>query len=180
MEYDAARNQGIIMRHASIAVFVAAALFAVGPLRAQTPATTPAPAENLAAARELVQVIKATDQFKALLPNIFQALKPAFVQGRPEAEKDYDAIVPIITAGAQRRLNDFAEMVAGIYAHNFSVDEIHALTAFYRTPTGQKLIERQPIIAHESLEAGQQFGQQLVADLKEQINDELRKREHAN
>ena len=115
-----------------------------------------------------------------MLPTIFQALKPAFVQGRPEVEKDYDAIVPIITAGAMQRLNDFADMLAGIYARNFSVDEIHDLTAFYRTPTGQKLIEQQPIIAHESLAAGQQFGQQLVADLKEQITDELRKREHAN
>ncbi len=171
------------MRHATIAVFVAAAFFAVSPLRAQTPPTTPpapAPAANLAAARELVQVMRATDQFKVLLPNIFQALKPAFVQGRPEVEQDYDAIVPIITAGAMQRLNDFADMLAGIYARNFSVDEIHDLTAFYRTPTGQKLIEQQPIIAHESLAAGQQFGQQLVADLKEQITDELRKREHAN
>lgn len=166
------------MRHALIAAFLAAAFFAVSPARAQTP---PAPSpENLAAARELVQVMKATDQFKSLLPQIVQALKPAFVQNRPDVEKDYDAIMPIILDGAIKRLNELAESLAVVYAHNFSVAELHDLTAFYRTPTGQRLIERQPAIARESLIAGQQFGQKLAADLRERIGEELRKRGHAN
>ena len=135
------------------------------------------PAENLAAARELVSVMKATDQFKALLPTIFEGLKPAFVQGRPEMAKEYDAIMPIIINGASQRLAAFGDMLSGIYAQNFSVDELHDLTAFYRSPTGQKLIARQPVIARASMQAGQQFGQSLVADLKEQITDELKKRD---
>ncbi len=165
------------MRRAIFAVFVAAAVLAAGPLKAQSPAAASPPAENLAAARELVQVMKATDQFKALLPTIFEGLKPAFVQGRPEMAKEYDAIMPIIINGATQRLNAFADMLAGIYAQNFSVDELHDLTAFYRSPTGQKLIARQPTIARASMVAGQQFGQTLVADLKEKITEELRKRE---
>ena len=170
------------MRRAIFAVFVAAAVLASGalasnPLYAQSPSAAPAPPENLAAARELVQTMKATDQFKALLPTIFEGLKPAFVQGRPEMAKDYDAIMPIIIDGASQRLSAFADVLAGIYAQNFSVDELHDLTAFYRSPTGQKLIARQPIIARASMVAGQQFGQMLVADLKEKIAEELKKRE---
>ena len=170
------------MRRAIFAVFVAATVLALNvlaasPLRAQAPSGASAPAENLAAARELVQVMKATDQFKALLPTIFEGLKPAFVQGRPEMAKEYDAIMPIIINGASQRLAAFGDMLANIYAQNFSVDELHDLTAFYRSPTGQKLIARQPTIARASMVAGQQFGQTLVADLKEQITEELRKRE---
>jgi uncharacterized protein len=169
-----------IIRYARVAILVAVALFAVSPLRAQAPSDAPPPAENLAAARELVAVMKATDQFKVLLPSIFQALKQAIVQGRPEVAKDYDAIVPIVTAGAMKRLDAFAEVLATVYARNFSVDELHDLIAFYKTPTGQKLIARQPVIAHESLIAGQQFGQELIADLRQQIDDELKKRGDAN
>lgn len=176
--YDAARNKETAMRRAIFAVFVAAVL-ASSPLKAQSPSPAPAPAENLAAARELVQVMKATDQFKALLPTIFEGLKPAFVQGRPELAKDYDAIMPIVIEGASQRLNSLADMLAGIYAQNFSVDELHNLTAFYRSPTGQKLLERQPVIARASMAAGQQFGQTLVADLREKIAEELKKREQA-
>ena len=177
--YDAAHNKEAVMRRAIFAVFVAAAVLASSPLKAQSPspAPVPVPAENLAAARELVQVMKATDQFKALLPTIFEGLKPAFVQGRPEMAKDYDAIMPIVIAGASERLSSLADMLAGIYAQNFSVDELHSLTAFYRSPTGQKLLERQPVIARASMAAGQQFGQSLVADLREKIAEELKKRE---
>ncbi len=170
------------MRRAIFAVFVAAAVLASSvlasnPLYAQSPSAAPAPPENLAAARELVQTMKATDQFKALLPTIFEGLKPAFVQGRPEMAKDYDAIMPIVIEGATKRLDSLADMLAGIYAQNFTVDELHSLTAFYRSPTGQRLLERQPVIARASMVAGQQFGQTLVADLKEKITEELKKRE---
>ena len=170
------------MRRAKFAVFIAATILALSglaasPLQAQSPSTASAPAANLAAARELVQVMKATDQFKALLPTIFEGLKPAFVQGRPEMAKQYDAIMPIIIEGASQRLAAFGDMLAGIYAQNFSVDELHDLTAFYHSPTGQKLIARQPIIARASMAAGQQFGQMLAADLKEKIAEELKKRE---
>ena len=164
------------MRYAIVAVLAAA--FLVAPAWAQTPA--PPPAENLAAARELVQVMKATDQFKALLPTIMQGIKPSIVQGRPEVERDYDAIMPIILDGASQRVNQLSDMLADIYARNFGVDEIHDLVAFYQTPTGQKLLQRQPAIARQSMAAGQQWGQQLIGELRQQINDELRKRGEAH
>lgn len=160
------------MRHAIAAVLAAA--FFVAPAWAQTPA--PPAAENLAAARQLIKVMKATDQFKALLPTIMQGLKPSIVQGRPEVERDFDTIMPVILNGASQRVNQLGNMLADIYARNFSVAEIHDLVAFYQTSTGQKLLQQQPTIARQSMVAGQQ-GQQLVGELKQQINDELRKRE---
>jgi uncharacterized protein len=167
------------MRRAIIAFF-AVVFFAASPVWAQTPPTLPPPPENLAAARELIQVMKATDQFKALLPTIMQALKPAFVQGNPEKEKDFDAILPAINAVAARRVNELGEALAVIYASNFNVAEIHDIAAFYRSPTGQKFLVQQPVIARESLVAGQKWAQTLSSELREAIAEELRKRGHAN
>jgi len=167
------------MRQAIVAVF-AAVFFTIGPLQAQTQPTLPPPAENLAAARELIQVMRATDQFKALLPTILQALKPAFVQGRPEMEKDFDAVLPAINDVAARRVNELAEALAVIYASNFSVAEIRDIAAFYRSPTGQKFLAQQQVIARESLVAGQRWAQTLSSELREAIGEQLRKREHAN
>ncbi|HTV38867.1 MAG TPA: DUF2059 domain-containing protein [Xanthobacteraceae bacterium] len=168
------------MRYAKVAAVVAALFFSVYPLRAQTPSTAAPSAENLAAARELVAAMRATDQFKVVLPAIVEGMKPAVVQGRPQVAKDFDAIMPIIVNGAMQRVNELAEMLAVIYARNFSVDEIHDLIAFYKTPTGQKLLERQATIARESMAAGQQFGQGLVQDIRQQIDDELKKRGDSN
>jgi uncharacterized protein len=167
------------MRHAIIAAF-AIVFFAISPAKAQTPPTLPPPPENLAAARELIQVMKATDQFKVLLPTIMQALKPAFVQGKPEMEKDFDPILPAINAVAARRVNELAEALAIIYASNFSVAEIHDIAAFYQSPTGQRYLAQQPIIARESLIAGQKWAQTLSSELRQAIGEELRKRGHAN
>jgi len=55
------------------------------------PAQTPSP-EALAVARSLISTMKLTDQYKALLPVILMSIKPAVVQGRPEIERDYDAM----------------------------------------------------------------------------------------
>jgi hypothetical protein len=60
---------------------VIGALLAIG---ISTLAISGAPAEATAAARSLVETMKMTDQFKAMLPTILQALKPAIVQDRPE------------------------------------------------------------------------------------------------
>ena len=64
-------------------ILLAGALSLAMHVQAQTPAGPPPPPENVAAARELVQVVKAADQFKALLPMIIQKFK-AVVQGDPD------------------------------------------------------------------------------------------------
>ena len=79
------------------------------------------------------------------------------MQGDPDREKDFDAAMPIIMKGAISRFDQLAEMLAEVYARNFSVDEIHDLVAFYRSPIGQKFIERQSTITNESTAAGQEF-----------------------
>jgi len=38
----------------------------------------------------------------------------------------------------------------GIYARYFTVDELHDMTAFYRTSTGQKALQRMPKVLGES------------------------------
>src|SRR5262249_55600756 len=67
--------------------FIALYLMGCGPAPAQTAAVPPQ--EALAAARELVLVVRATDQVKQILPSIVQAVRPAIVQGRPQVEKDF-------------------------------------------------------------------------------------------
>src|SRR5262249_51878978 len=123
-----------MMRHAITAFFAAFAFLSVGLAQAQTPPPAaspgPPPAENLAAARELVMAIKATDQLKTLLPIIMQALKPVMIQRHPDADKDFDAILPIINDVAAQRSDELVNLLATVYARNFSVDELHDITAF--------------------------------------------------
>jgi uncharacterized protein len=159
-----------------MAGFIALCLMGGGPAAAQ-PAAAPTQ-DALAAARELVQVARATDPLKLILPSIIQALKPAVVQGRPEVEKDFDAFAPALLDNMSARLPEFAAEIVVIYARNFTPEEMRQMTAFYRTPVGQKLLEKLPTVTQESMRAGQAWGQRIGAEVQNRMIEELRKKGH--
>ena len=72
-------------------------------------------------------------------------------------------------------MDQFTDQIAGVYANHFSVAELHDITAFFLTPTGQKLTAEQPGIARETMVIGQQFGRSLTADIQAQALDALQK-----
>jgi len=148
-------------------------LFAVTPVRAQTPSP-----DAMAAARELIVTMHAVDYFKATMPALMQAMKPAIAQNRPEVERDYDAMVPLVLEGMNTRMNDLIEQVAVLYAKNFTADELREAVAFYRGPTGQKIVQKLPAITQESILIGQRWGQSIGGELRGRMIDELRKRGH--
>ena len=152
---------------------LAAALLHGGPAATQTPSP-----DALAAAKELIVTMRAADQLKNLFPVIMQQLKPAIVQGRPQVEKDYDAIMPALVDGMLARSNELVELMAIVYARNFTAAEIREVTAFYRGPAGQKFLEKMPAITQESMQAGQKWGQTVAGEMRGRIIEELRKRGH--
>jgi hypothetical protein len=145
------------------------AFLAISPAQAQTP-TPPSP-DALAAGREVIQATHATDNFKAILPMIFQNLKAAVVQNRPEVEQQYDQMIPIFTQKAQERVAEMTDKYAAVYASNFTAAELHELVAFYRSPVGQKLVQLQPVIAQQAMAIGQQFGREVAIDVQQQMNE---------
>jgi uncharacterized protein len=122
--------------------------------------------------------MRAADYFKTIMPAIVQQLKPAIVQNRPQVERDYDAIMPLMLESMNARVSEIIEQVAALYARNFTAAELNEVVAFYRGPTGQKFIQKLPLITQESMVIGQRFGQSIATELRSRIVDELRKRGH--
>jgi uncharacterized protein len=163
-----------MLKRSLVAGFCALLLgFCAGSASAQ-----PVSDDALAAARELMTVMRATDQFKALLPNVVQAMKPAVVQGRPDVEKDFDVIIPVLLDGMNVRVEELANELATVYARNFTAAEMRQITAFYRSAVGQRFVEKMPAVAQQSLPVGQAWGQKVAAELQGRIAEELRKRGH--
>jgi uncharacterized protein len=154
-------------------VVLVAALLSGGNAFAQSPSP-----ESLAAAKELIFTAKLADQFKALMPIIINGLKPAIVQNRPQVEKDYDEIMPLMMGAMNARLDQLIEQIAGLYAKFFTADELRQVTAFYRQPAGQKFLRHMPVLMQEGMAMGQKFGESIAAEMQRQIVDELRKRGH--
>jgi hypothetical protein len=148
-------------------------LLVASPIGAQSPSP-----EAMAAARELIVTMRAADYFKTLMPAIMQQLKPAIVQNRPQVERDYDAIMPLLLDSMNARVNEIIDQIAALYARTFSADELREVVAFYRGATGQKFVQKLPLITQESTVIGQRFGQSISAEIRARIVDELRKRGH--
>jgi hypothetical protein len=162
--------------HASRAASIFAACLVVILL-----SVTPAPAQSpdaVAAAKQLMTTMKSADQFKAILPALLQALKPAVAQNRPDVERDYDALVPVLAETMNARVDDLLDKVAAVYAKNFSADELKQLDAFYRGPLGQKFVQKLPAVTQESLAIGQDFGRTIGTEMQQRMIQELRKRGH--
>ena len=161
------------MRNRSRLAAACVAVFVAGPARPQSP-----PPDALTAARELITTMQTADQFKAILPVVIRNLKPAIVQGRPEVERDFDAIMPIMLDAMNARVSEIVDQITALYARTFTVDELREVTAFYRGPTGQKFLQRLPQITQESMAIGQKFGQSVATEMQGRIIEELRKRGH--
>jgi hypothetical protein len=177
--HDTNGYRGLLMgefmsnRLVGMTVLFAAVLLLMVPARAQSPSP-----DALAAAKELVTAMNLSEQFKALMPMIMKNLKPAIVQGRNDVDRDYEAMTPILLEWFQARMGELSEAVAIVYSSNFSAEDLRAVTAFYKTPAGQKLLEKTPVVTQQTMAAGQKFGQSVAADMQKRIIEELRKKGH--
>jgi hypothetical protein len=140
-------------------------------------AQAPSP-EAMAIARELIATSRAADHMQQLLPSIVKLIKPAVVQGRPQVEKDFDALTPRMLESFKARLNELTDRIVVIYATNFTVAEMKDIIAFYRGSTGQKFLEKGPMIAQQSMAAGQQLGAEIGRELQSRMIEELKKKGH--
>lgn len=132
----------------------------------------------MTAARSLVTTMRLADQYKALLPTILLTLKPALTQDRPEIERDYAAMTPLIADAFTPYYSAMIDGAAAIYASNFTVDELHQIEAFYREPVGQKLLERNPAIAQQAAQVGRDIGRKAAEDLRAKLTEALRQKGH--
>ena len=141
------------------------------------PAQTPSP-DAMKAARGLVTTMKLINQYKAILPGILLSLKPALVQDRPEIERDYDAMMPMITEAFTPYYAAMVDDIAAVYARNFTPGELREMEAFYRQPVGQKLLEKAQAITQQTTQVGQDASRKAAEDLRARLTEALRQKGH--
>ena len=110
------------------------------------------------------------------MPGILQGIKPVVTRGRPEIERDFDVAAPIVHDAIKARIVELVTpRIASVYARNFTVSEMRELVAFYRTPAGQKFLDKSLILAQEAGKISQNMGNIIAREMHEQMIEELRK-----
>ncbi|MFC4625181.1 DUF2059 domain-containing protein [Daeguia caeni] len=130
---------------------------------------------QLAAARAAIAAIHATEQFDQILPNAARALKAELIQKDPNLEALITKTVDEKALALAARRADLENEAARVYAKAFTEEELNAITTFYNSPAGKKLIEEAPVITREVLKAAQIWQNGIARDLAEQVGEVLAK-----
>jgi hypothetical protein len=69
----------------------------------------------------------------------------------------------------KKSLPELEEPVITIFDKNFTDDEIKQLIVFYKTPLGQKVVTKLPVVMQQSAEMGRTWGAQVGARVAERI-----------
>ncbi len=131
-----------------------------------TPAqATPVDTAKAALVRQLLEKVHATE----LALRALEAGLPAQRASNPRIPAVFwDRF--LVQANARR--GELADMIAAVYDHQFSTDEIRQLLAFYDTPLGQKLLRTLPSLMQESMKAGQEWGTRIGIEVATQLEAE--------
>lgn len=88
---------------------------------------------------------------------VMQNMLPALKQLVPQAPESFWTEV-----SKEMNPDEIVSLIVPIYRKHFTEDEIQETLAFYRSPTGRKVIQTLPQVMQESMAAGQQWGQMLA------------------
>ena len=73
---------------------------------------------------------------------------------------------------AEINADEMIDLVIPIYQKYLTEEDIQAINAFYNTPEGKKLIRVQPLIIQESMQVGQQWGEEIARKVIKRYEEE--------
>jgi hypothetical protein len=146
-------------------------LLAASPIRAQQAAPSP---EAIAAAKEMMELLSgdALAQMNSMI--MTQTLRPLERLPNMTPEK-LDALRNEIQKITLRFMNNALADAPAIYAKHLTVAEMREITAFYRTPTGEKTRRMLPQIMTEVMALIAPKTPELQRELMEAIQPILQK-----
>ncbi len=133
------------------------------------------PAEHLQAARAAISSLGVTNRFDNILPNIMDRLVAQLIQAYPNLQDEISKKVEEEALKIAPRRADLENEAALVYAKAFTVDELKAITAFYSSDAGKKLLKDGPIATRELLKAADIWTSGVARDLEKQTNEALLK-----
>ncbi|TCR83960.1 DUF2059 domain-containing protein [Rhizobium sp. BK376] len=131
--------------------------------------------EQIKAARAAINALGITNQFDAILPNLAEQLKSTMIQANPNFGDQIAATVDQQALALAPRRADLEREAAITYAKAFSVDELKAISEFYTSDAGKKLLKDGPVATRELYKAADIWSQGISRDLASQSNDALAK-----
>jgi uncharacterized protein len=161
-----------IMLAAGLAMGLALSIVPAG---AQTPAKPASPAA-IAAAKEILDMKKASAMYAQAVPSVVEQTKTNLMQSNLNYQKDLNEVAVIVAQSLAGREKEIGDGMAKVYADAFTEQELKDLVVFYKSPLGQKLLTAEPEAIQASINFMRQWGQTFSQTVAAQFRAEMHKR----
>lgn len=129
---------------------------------------------HLKAAREAIAATHATDIYDVILPQAADALKSQLIQKNPDLVELISKTIDEKALELAGRRADLEKEAAMAYAKVFTEEELKAITVFYGTPAGLKVLSDGPRVTSEVGKAANIWQNGLARDLAQNVGDALK------
>ena len=129
-------------------------------------------ASRLKVAHEVVDVVHAGDNMRAIMPVMTDQMRAMLVQQGTADKALVDLFVARFSKRMDEQIPEFLDLVAQVYAREFSEEDLQNLLGFYRTPTGQHLLAKTAMIGKSMALAGKQWGENIGREVGAEIDKE--------
>lgn len=154
-----------------------AAAVAAVPAIAQAPAPAGPlpnpPAASVALAKEIVALKQGNAFYQGAVPGLVMQVKDSFEKDHLDKQKDLNEVAQKVIADLKGRENEIGDILAKVYASNFTEQELRDLANFYKTPLGKKVIENEPKAMETSMgfinEWSAKFGEEIVGRFRAEM-----------
>jgi len=175
-------SHSILPRRTAFAVAIAAGLVLAGPGLAQTAAPAPAPAapplsaSAIAAARDVVTGSGLSRSFETYVPQYMDQLKRSILTTRPEISKELTDVMEALKSEFESQKEEMIAITARIYAQRMSEADLRDAAAFFKTPSGQRYVQAQPLVLDDLFSQMQIWTQRLSELMVGRVRTELKKK----
>lgn len=122
----------------------------------------PAPASKEAKARELLVLLRSGDTAVQAIESMIASLREA----SPEVPEKYWA-----NFKKEVKPDEFIDLLVPVYANNLDEAELDGLITFFKSPIGQRYIEKQSVILQQSMEAGEKWGETVATRAMQELQE---------
>src|SRR5947209_17074387 len=141
-------------------------------------AQQPTPAA-IALGRELVEAKGANQMFEPIILGVVEQTKAALLQTNPQLAKDLNDVATQLRNEFAPRRSEIINEAGKYYAVAFTEAELKDLVAFYKSPLGKKMQEREPGVLDQTFNfVQQQWGPRLGEEVMNRFRAEMKKKGH--
>lgn len=161
-----------LWRFAAIVAFASNCLAAM-PAPAQEP-----PPGAIAAAREMLAAKGSMKLFDPVIPGVIESVKNTLLPTNLNVSRELNEVAALLRKDYDSKREEISTDIARIFAQRFTERELKDLTAFYKSPLGQKLVKEEPAAVEDSFKQTQRWAEQFSDTIMARFRSEMQKRGH--